>query len=291
MNRPRAWHEEGSPPEFARLFRAARSEQPTQASLQRALSIVGIAAASSTLAASGNAKVSTLVGEGGAKASTLAGKWAFGTLTQWVVAIAVGASTVTAAAIMVRHEAVVPTTARGNAAVPPAPSNRCPMGLCRSLSAIAVEERSASEEPVPISSVDVKPTADTRKSLTGSTSPRVPHSRRSHDEAEPEHAKDEGPDEKALWLEEMALIDAARAALHGNHHVTAMQLATAYVRQYPSGQFYPEALYLVVEAASRLGQRQTALGAAHEFLERYQDAPEAKRVRAILDSQGKRGIP
>jgi TolA-binding protein len=92
-------------------------------------------------------------------------------------------------------------------------------------------------------------------------------------------------DVAASLLEQMALIDRARASLRAGDASHALQSVTEYRRKYPGGNFAPEALFLQMQASKQLGQATLATQAARELVERYPNAPNVSRARDLLQSQ------
>jgi TolA-binding protein len=94
-------------------------------------------------------------------------------------------------------------------------------------------------------------------------------------------------DAKHELREEIALIDAARAAVQSRSSVQALALLRRYETSYPRGAFSPEATVLRIEALAQSGQRAQAAALAQRFLSQYPDTPLAARVtRAVGSSAG-----
>jgi hypothetical protein len=81
--------------------------------------------------------------------------------------------------------------------------------------------------------------------------------------------------------DQIALIDAARAAVTGGSSERALALLRRYDASYPGGAFRPEALALRIEALAHDGRRAEAQGLARDFLARYPQSPVAARVARI----------
>lgn len=77
---------------------------------------------------------------------------------------------------------------------------------------------------------------------------------------------------------EIALIDAARAAVAARASNRALGLVRQYQGKYPSGSFRPEAAALKIEALSQLGRNEEARGLAAGFASEYGAGPLADRV-------------
>jgi TolA-binding protein len=81
---------------------------------------------------------------------------------------------------------------------------------------------------------------------------------------------------------EIALLDAARAAIAGGADDRALVLLRRYETRYPAGAFRPESAALRIEALARLGQTREARALGAAFLADHPDSPLAPRVRRAL---------
>ena len=81
--------------------------------------------------------------------------------------------------------------------------------------------------------------------------------------------------------DQIALIDAARAAVTGGSSERALVLLRRYDSSYPGGAFRPEALALRIEALDQDGRRAEAQALARDFLARYPHSPVAERVARV----------
>jgi hypothetical protein len=81
---------------------------------------------------------------------------------------------------------------------------------------------------------------------------------------------------------EIALIDAARAALRARAPVRALELLGRYSARHPRGTLKPEAAVLRIEALDRSGAHQRARALAREFLAAYPDSPLGERAALVL---------
>ena len=77
---------------------------------------------------------------------------------------------------------------------------------------------------------------------------------------------------------QIALLDAARAALSDGSAGRALAHLEQYEGRYPAGSFRPEAVALRIEALSKLGRTGEARGLAARFLAEHRDGPLADRV-------------
>jgi hypothetical protein len=81
--------------------------------------------------------------------------------------------------------------------------------------------------------------------------------------------------------DQIALIDAARAAVKSSATERALVLLRRYEVSYPGGAFRPEALALRIEALDGAGRGAEAKALAREFLSRYPQSPIADRVARV----------
>jgi hypothetical protein len=90
--------------------------------------------------------------------------------------------------------------------------------------------------------------------------------------------------------EQMASIDAVRAALDAGDARAAIVALDRYERAWPSGLFALEAQVLRVEALVKLGDKPAAQRLAAKILEAQPGTPYARRIRsvAMMDDDGAR---
>jgi hypothetical protein len=81
--------------------------------------------------------------------------------------------------------------------------------------------------------------------------------------------------------DQIALLDAVRAAVKGGSSERALVLLRRYDATYPGGAFRPEALALRIEALDQDGRHAEARALARDFLARYPQSPVAARVARI----------
>ena len=86
--------------------------------------------------------------------------------------------------------------------------------------------------------------------------------------------------------EQIALIDAARAAVAARSSKRALGLVRQYQSKYPSGSFRPEAAALKIEALTQLGRNAEARGLADGFAAEYGGGPLADRVSRLKNRAG-----
>jgi hypothetical protein len=80
---------------------------------------------------------------------------------------------------------------------------------------------------------------------------------------------------------QIALVDAARAALSAGASERALVLSRQYQSKYPAGSFRPEAAALKIEALAKLGRSAEARALAQRFVTEYGSSPLADRVARV----------
>ncbi len=280
MSQPKHWQQEGAPPDFVRLLRAARSEQPTPASIQRALLAAGLVGTASLVSTSAAASAGNATGKG--LASLVA---------KWVAIGAVGAGTTATTAAIVTHRRTaavhVDTGAstghtqrvlrQDNVVAPLRREVRPALTVVEPIAPMgATTSRAIPASPRP--TVTLRPIGDNQRA------PTVKHHIA-------ESAQPTQPVAESTLANEMALIDMARAKLRAGSAADALQSATEYNRRFSAGRFAPEAFYLIMQARKQLGQHQAATDAAREIIQRFPDGPHVGRARELLQSQRESNIP
>jgi hypothetical protein len=81
--------------------------------------------------------------------------------------------------------------------------------------------------------------------------------------------------------DQIALIDAARAAVASGSGPRALDLVRRYQDKYPAGSFRPEATALKVEALMKLGREAEARGLAERFVAEHRGSLLADRVAEL----------
>jgi hypothetical protein len=81
--------------------------------------------------------------------------------------------------------------------------------------------------------------------------------------------------------EQIALIDAARAAVAAGAGNRGLGLVRQYQSKYPRGSFRPEAAALKIEALTKLGRSAEARALAEGFAAEYGGGPLADRVSRL----------
>jgi outer membrane protein assembly factor BamD (BamD/ComL family) len=87
-------------------------------------------------------------------------------------------------------------------------------------------------------------------------------------------------------LSELALIDAARAALDSGDTALALSQLDRHDREFPRGQLAPEALALRVEVHAARHEDAKVRELAARFVARYPDHPQAERMRSRSSGEG-----
>jgi outer membrane protein assembly factor BamD (BamD/ComL family) len=77
---------------------------------------------------------------------------------------------------------------------------------------------------------------------------------------------------------QIALIDAARAAISASAGERALDLLRQYQEKYQGGTFAPEAAALKIEALAQLGRAAEARAGAERFRAQYGESPQTDRV-------------
>jgi hypothetical protein len=77
---------------------------------------------------------------------------------------------------------------------------------------------------------------------------------------------------------QIALIDAARAAISASAGERALDLLRQYQEKYQGGTFAPEAAALKIEALAKLGRAAEARAGAERFRAQYGESPQTDRV-------------
>lgn len=81
--------------------------------------------------------------------------------------------------------------------------------------------------------------------------------------------------------DQIALLDAVRAAVKSGASERALVLLRRYDASYPGGAFRPEAQALRIEAMDQDGRHAEAQALARDFLARYPQSPVAARVARV----------
>ncbi|MBN9165105.1 MAG: hypothetical protein BGO98_25875 [Myxococcales bacterium 68-20] len=82
--------------------------------------------------------------------------------------------------------------------------------------------------------------------------------------------------------DELALIDAARAALAAKHPETTLARVDAYHRRFRAGQFIEEADALEIQALAAIGRQEEATAKGQRFLAAHPGSAYQRRVKSAL---------
>jgi hypothetical protein len=276
MSEPKRWLDQGAPRDIEELVRAARAEQPSDGSLRRTLSAIGVGVGATTVvgSAAGSAGMATSAGTAKVAASITAGviaKWT--ALGATVGTLCVGATTIVTSAPR-EAEAPVVSSARSSTRPRPAPSRPAPVLPAQSpkppapaelaepvATATALADR---QTPMPVPSE-----AQRRAAPVTAAGPYDPPPTRV-------------PRGTETLSQEVQSVDSARAALAAGNPIQTLRLLDEYERRFPARGFAPEALYLRMEALSLLGRTAEARAVAERLLVSYPNTPQSARARVVF---------
>ncbi len=131
--------------------------------------------------------------------------------------------------------------------------------------------------PVPVRSL----VAAASPRPTGAPPPAATEPREAPVAAPPTHHHRPTPPAADLGAE-IALVDAARAAISGGEAARALVLLRRYDSRFPSGTFRPESSALQVEALAHLGQAERAQALGRAFIAAHPDSPLVPRVQRAI---------
>ena len=280
MTEPKRWIDEGPPAEIAHLVRAAASEQPSERSMSRTLTTLGVAVgtatAASTAGASGTVAAASAGKAVGLLATSAVVKW--GALATAITAAGFVGSVVIKRAGAARDQAVA--SAAPHRAAPPAAAQLVTSqktAVVRSMGVEAVIPSASAEAVIPSSNVG--PTAVEAPRASGSVAAsvaakRVPKALSTSVETTPTDVEH--------LAEEVALVDRARGALAGGDAAAALKALDEYDSRFSRRKFAPEALYLRMEALLRMGRSDGARSVAQSLVNAYPTSPHAARARQVL---------
>jgi hypothetical protein len=230
-----------------RLLRAGRNEQPTRELSERMARGIGVA-----LPAVGAAGVATLTPKSAAAASKAA--VSSSSLLPWI-------SGVLAAALVVGGVAAL----RPNQEPPRSAALSAPV----STAVQATPESAAPAAPPPLVMPPTETSAQTAVEAAAKPLGSVASQRGRAATTANELAK------------QVALVDAARAALASGEFERALSIVREYQASYPRGTFRPEVAAIKIEAWLKLGRKTEARAAAERFAATYGSGPLAERVARL----------
>jgi hypothetical protein len=239
----------------AQLLRAAHDDAPPSGAKGRAAVALGLAAGAGSALATSTAAAAT---------SALS-------LVKTIGVLLVGSAIAAGTIYGVAHESTVPPSAPTAAPnVPPVASPQVP--------AQVPESHAAADNPVDTPPVDTTPnvTVPARAAPTP-LQPRI---------AALPSASAVAPVKPAATTlaDEVAALDRARGALAAGRWEEALRDLDAYRVSFPSGLLAPEASVLRIEALAAAGRCADASREASAFLARSPGAPQAARVRSLVDA-------
>jgi hypothetical protein len=276
MNEPERLSLTGSAEERATL-QAARSLRASDASRQRMLMALGLAASVSLVPASASL-ANWLQGALEATWRFMLTKWGAGSIA---IAAAAGGGTVLAVQ-QAQETAVAPgaapaRAAKGRATPPPAPASAglAPATGAESSPAAANASAEVPRPPTPETAAPRAPEPSPRPAATAraEAAPEAPAS-----PAEPAGAPPAAPTE-------IELFDSARAALRSGNASLALSTLEQRARLFPKGALALEARVLRIEALGRAGRTVEAISEAESFLDHHPSGLLSHRVRQWLERQ------
>lgn len=186
----------------------------------------------------------------------------------WPVGAGIAAAAVAAAALVDPPS----FSARGDE-----PSDSAP--AAPNTAAVAAPPSEAPSSPEDSSESAAAPTPDASESVTEESSPAArPASRRA-----PARASRDADGEQASALsQELALLDAARAAIAQGNPRRALRLLDEHGQRFTKPRLPTEASVLRIEALVRSGDRAQARKLGEAFLARHVNGPYERRVRSLI---------
>lgn len=264
MSEPKRWIDEGPPAAVESLLRAAASERPTQQSLARTLTAVGLGLGAGGTAATAGA--ATVGAAAGAKATGLV---ATTVLVKWGVAGVALAASVVAGKVMLER-----------APVSSAHERRTPVAVA---SVPRVSPRLGARPNQEVTALPVPAEAiSTEAAVTAGPSPTASSTAKSRRPVDASRSLAAPLEDAEHLAQEVALVDRARAALARGDATGALAALDEYEAGFSRRKFAPEALYLRMEALLRTGRSDAAHGVAEALVQSYPTSPHAARARQVL---------
>jgi hypothetical protein len=224
-----------------RLLQAAGSELPSRELSERMARAIGVSLPAGGLAPGGAAKASAAKSKAATASSSLV-PWVSGALLAAVVAGAFVATRPGGAPAPVSASAAPASSALGAST-----------SLAAPVLSPALAEPSAKAE-----------SEDSAKAPTASATPRG-----------------RGGTTASELAAQIALVDAARAALASGDAPRALAGVHDYQADYPNGTFKPEVAAIKIEALVKLGRKTEARALAERFAKSYGPGPLADRVARL----------
>jgi hypothetical protein len=242
-----------------RLLRAAEAEQPSDGSLRRLLTGVGVGLGATGAAASAGAAATAATAASGAALATGKGALVVGAWTKWVVlsVAAVGAGTA------VVHRASSGTEQPEAAVTTLAPSRPAPLTVTEPAAAMTV-----ATTPAPVVE-EARVVAPVKPPVAPLPRPAlVPEA--------------EAPIDAERLAEEVRAVDRARSALAAGRAEETLTALDEYESRFGGRRFAPEALYLRMQALLSLGRKADARSTAERLLRGFPKSPHTARARRVL---------
>lgn len=274
MTQLKRWLDDEIPEDIARMLRAGHAERPRKRALERTLTAFGatglaVGTASSAVAATGK----TLIG-----VSAVTAKWmifgilGFGVATTSVVLVR-NSSTAHYPEVRSTHPPVSASTERPSQPVE-APSAQLTVD---SALRDTVSTKTSAPQSVP-SNGKRHELGPSSASATVDEPPNV-------ENVENSESTTDAPSLDVQLAEEMQRIDRARTALRANNPSLCLQILEEYRRTFARPRLAPEATYLRMQAAQRMGEREMAMEIAREIVRRYPSSPHVGRALELLQRE------
>jgi hypothetical protein len=250
----------------ATMLRAAREEQPSDASLLR--SLVALGAGGMAASATGSAAALTH-GVVGATAGSSAASKALGALGalglgKWVSAGLIAGGLTWTAAEAVRSPSAAPASVAPAVVRHKQPVQRGRPAPLRALPSPAPSATAVIPVPVGV----VLPAEHTRRT--------VPERR---------HATTQSVPPSSTLGDEVALLDAARRELAAGRPDGALQRCDEYRTRFAGGALVEEATYVRMEALGQAGRREQAAAQAQALLRDFPKSAHRQRARALVEQK------
>jgi hypothetical protein len=264
---PKRWIDDGAPEPVRELLIAASGELPGEASARRTLVALGVSGALAT-GASGAAGAAVARGAASvaaaAKSGTTAGAISLALKWGFVGAVSAVASAGVATIAFSR------ATPQAEVASKPARAERP-----ATASIPGPQATNAAPEEAPAATSEVPPAPI----ITA-----VPRTHAINGPATMPDRADIAPlkDETTGMMEEVSMIDHARAAVARGDALAALDTLDAYAARFKVRRFEPEALYLRMEALGRAGDREGRRRVAQRLLTAFPSSPQCERAREAL---------
>jgi hypothetical protein len=252
MKDPLRLLDEGATTAELSLLRAGMTEEPSEQSVQRLASLLGLAGGAAVLTAATKSSAAGAVASGAA--SKMAAKW----LVLGALGVAGGAAIVFA----------------GSAA-----AHRAPPPARGSSGALRVDERGLPGVVAPVPNgltgegVVLPVTEATRGAASAEPAAPLPRS---------PAAEGAGRASSPSIAREIAALDVARRLLGSGNPRGALGALDDYEAQAKTGMLRQEATLLRIEALAVAGDASAARRLAHRFLQNHPHSPHENRVRALV---------